>query len=401
MNELALLFPGVGSQYVGMGKELYDAFPIMRETFTEASAVLGRDMAALCFDSSKAELDQLENAQSSILTLSTAIYRVFEQEIGMEAQFFLGYSLGEYSALVTAGYLRFEDALKIIKERAHIILDVSTRLNGMMAWVINLEHEKTAEVCATFSTAENPLQVSAIDAPKQSSISGEKELLLKAGRALEQAGAIVFPLALNGPYHCGMMQEAADNMHAVLQKYTFSPSDKRVVSNRDALPYTTPEQIRRQLSGQLASPIRWQASIQQIVSQGVLSAVEIGPKTVLKFLVDKNTDQIRSFSLEKPVQIQGVKAYLNEKYRSLEIIGRCLKVAISTPNKNENSEEYAENVVKPYRQIQSLYQDLETKGEQPASSQVSHALGHLKTILKTKKVPFPEIQQRIKEVFQD
>lgn len=244
MDKIALLFPGVGSQRVGMGKIFYDHFKIARETFAEAGDILKQDMVALCFSGEKKEeLNRLENAQTALLTICMATYRVYLEEVGLEPSFCLGHSLGEYSALCAAGVMPFAHALEIVWQRGLILNRAAAAMQGMMAWVINLADHITEFACAESLKKDGPVYVSAYDSPTQSSISGLREAVMAVGRKLEQEGAIVYPLRLNGAFHCPLMAEAADAMAAILRQYTFADPCFPVIANQDGRPYRGKESV--------------------------------------------------------------------------------------------------------------------------------------------------------------
>lgn len=299
MKKIVFLFPGVGSQYVGMGKSLYDSFRSFKETIGEASEILQMDLARLCFlPGNKVELDRLENSQSALLAFSIATYRVFMQEIGIKPSYCMGHSLGEYSALCCAGVIRFPDALRLVKERGLIINKVVPAIDGTMAWVINLDTKIVDSVCKEASAEGQAVYVSAYDSPYQSSISGHTNALMKAARELEKKGAIVYPLKLNGPFHSPLMKEAAEKMRFILQQYNYEAPAYQVIANRNALPYNGPGSVIDNLSLQLISPIFWRASIEFLLEKEAEIAIEMGPKNVLKFLTKKNTNSIHTYTTD-------------------------------------------------------------------------------------------------------
>jgi len=192
MKKIVFLFPGVGSQHVGMGKPLYDDFNVFRETMEEAGDVLGMDMTELCFSpGKKKELDRLGNAQLALVAVSVATFRVYTREIGTRPLFCMGHSLGEYSALCCAGVIPFPEVLKLVKERGTIVNETAAGIDGTMAWVINLDGKVVERVCRETLKKGREVYVSAYDSPHQTSISGVTEALMTTARELEKEGAIV------------------------------------------------------------------------------------------------------------------------------------------------------------------------------------------------------------------
>ncbi len=392
MKKITLLFPGVGSQYVGMGKSLYDNFPVFKETVDEAGDILKMDIPQLFFSpEKKAELNKLENAQVVLLTASIATYRVFMQEIGIHPHFCMGHSLGEYSALCAAGVIRFPDALKLVRDRALVVNDAAGRIDGTMMWVINLDVETLEEVCREASEKEGEIYISAYDSPTQASISGVTDVLMKTAKKLEEKGAIVYPLKLSGPFHCPLMKEAADKMQAILQQYNYKKPEYTVVANRNASPYKGAESVSDNLSLQLISPIRWRASIEYLLEHNVDLAFEMGPKNVLKFLMKKNTDAITTYTTDNMKDMETISNELflkEEEY--LKVIGRCLGAAVSTKNRCSDNNAYEEKVIKPYRDVETLYNKLVESGTRPGKDHVKTAIRMLHAVLPVKEVPRDE-----------
>ena len=392
MKKIAFLFPGVGSQYVGMSKTLYDNFKIFKETIQEAGDILKKDFASLSFSKDKKEeLDRFDIAQLTLLTFSTAAYRVYMQEIGIRPHYCMGHSLGEYSALCNAGVIQFPDALELVQQRGLILKEVSSGLDGTMMWVINLDSKIVEEVCRETSKQGKEIYVSAYDSPTQTSISGHTDVLMKTAKELEQKGAIVYPLKLSGPFHSPLMKEASERMTAVLRQYEYKNPQYPVIANRNAQPYTDAESVVDNLSLQLISPISWRASVEFLLEQQVQIAVEIGPKNVLKFLMAKNCDTIRVYTTDNQKDLELISNELLVKEDEyLRIIGKCLGAAVSTKNRNDDAEEYEEKVIKPYRKIESFYKEFTEKGESPGKDHVKEAIETLGSILLAKKVPEQE-----------
>jgi len=400
MNKLVFVFPGVGSHHVGMGKKFYDEYDIVRQTFEEAGDVLHMDMAKLCFDASqKKVLDTLEHSQTALVTLSTAMYRVYRQEIGVLPHYFTGHSLGEYSALCCAGVIQFQDALQLVLQRGLIIKEVSASLDGTMMWVINLDTSFVDQECRKLAKEGETVYVSAFDSPTQSSISGSNESVMKAAKMMEKAGAIVYPLKMSGPFHSPLMKEAAARMKSLLNTFTYNEPERPVMANCTAQPYSCASEVTQLLSQQLVSPIRWQPSLTYLQEQGVTAALEIGPKEVLTFLIRKNTPHIRSLAMAKDQDLKSFKEEVvlgKEEY--LDAIGRCLGAAVSTKNHNFDNDQYSNQVITPYRQLESLYQSSGTADTPLTDDSLQQSIGLLETILEGKQVPSPQRQDCYQQV---
>jgi [acyl-carrier-protein] S-malonyltransferase len=310
MRDDVFMFPGVGSQKTGMGKSFYDHFQVVRDTFAEAGEHLKRNFAELCFSpEAKQDLDKLENSQLATFVLSMAIYRVFRQEIGGKPRFFMGHSLGEYSALCCAGFMQFPEALALVKQRGMILTEAASTMNGIMAWVINLDNKIVETVCKEAREQGEQVYVSAYDTPFQSSVSGDKESVIRTGRILEKHGAIVYPLKMSGPFHCPLMKPAADRIKEILASYRFQSTDAAVIANFNARPYQSRHDVAENLSLQLTNPLHWQSSVRYIEEQGVTEAVEFGADKVLKHLLKNNSHAIKIFSLDKIEDMETLKSY--------------------------------------------------------------------------------------------
>jgi [acyl-carrier-protein] S-malonyltransferase len=321
MKKTVFLFPGVGSQHVGMGKYFYDHFNIFRETLEEANDILGMNLPEMCFSTAKKEeLAKLENSQLALLAVSIATYRVYMQEIGIPPHYSIGHSLGEYSALCSAGVIKFPDALKLVRERAAIVNDAASGLNGTMAWVINLDSKIVEKVCREAFEKGRQVYISAFDSPHQTSISGRTDALMTMARELEKQGAIVYPLKLSGPFHCPLMKGASDKMREVLRLYSYENPNCSVIANRNARPYDGAGSVVENLALQLIEPIRWGDSIRYLVKQGTQMALEVGSKKVLKFLTEKNTDAVRAFTLDNEQDLASIGDELSVRKKRERVV---------------------------------------------------------------------------------
>lgn len=398
--KLALLFPGVGSQETGMAQSFYDNLPYVREIFEEASDRLHLPLREICFArDSAAELQQIDISQVALFTCSIAIFRAFQHELGLTPAFCLGHSLGEYSALCAGGMIRFADALEIVYRRGQIIKALTAEQRGTMMWVINLETAVVDEVCAAHAAAEQSVFVSAYDSPTQCAISGTQAAIMQVAEALEQRGAIVYPLKLSGPYHSPLMQSASDAMAEVLSRYRFSDPITPVIANHSAQPYAGGGSVAHHLSAQLVSPIRWHASIRYLVSAGVHVAIEVGPKNVLQFLLKKNTADIQVLSLNTYAMLDEIRRrFVIEDDQALAVIERCLRAATNTRNYNHSSDEYHTRVVRPYKAVEQLYYELAANNQAPSQAQVATAIAMVESVLSAKQVPATLQRRKLDEL---
>jgi [acyl-carrier-protein] S-malonyltransferase len=285
----AYLFPGQGSQKVGMGKALAETFPQARAVYEEASAALGFDIGKLCFEGPEVELTLTANAQPAILTTSVAALRVLEAETALKPDFVAGHSLGEYSALVAAGALSLADAVRVVNLRGKFMQEAVPAGVGAMAAILGLEAAVIDATC-TEVRAETGAVVSPanLNGGGQVVIAGAKAAVDRAVELLKQRGAKrAVPLAVSAPFHCALMQPAADRLAGELARISFRAPSVPVVTNVEAAPNQDPERLRSLLVQQVTAPVRWEESIQQLAALGVNQAVEVGAGAVLAGLVKR------------------------------------------------------------------------------------------------------------------
>ncbi len=291
VQPLAFLFPGQGSQHVGMAKELADAYPAAQAVFDQANEILGFDLAGLCFNGPEDLLTDTVNAQPALMTASIAALSAAESEKGHlpRPQFMAGHSMGEYSALVAAGALSLEDGLRLVRERGRLMKLAGQESPGMMAAILGLDEERLAEICAQAAAESGGIaQVANDNCPGQVVISGDKIGMEAAMRGAEAGGARkVIPLAVSIAAHSPLMAPAAVALRAAIDAITIRPPLIPVIGNTQAQLLTTPEAIRAELVAQLTGSVRWTGTIQAMLTAGVTTFVEIGPGEVLTGLVKR------------------------------------------------------------------------------------------------------------------
>jgi [acyl-carrier-protein] S-malonyltransferase len=292
-DALAFLFPGQGSQAVGMGKALAADFPVAREVFAEADDSLGFALSRLCFDGPLDELTLTANTQPALLTVSWAMTRVLREVGGVAPSWAAGHSLGEFSALVAAGALRFTDALHVVRERGRAMQEAVPSGVGSMAAVLGLDADTVRAICATAADTQvvSPANLNGGD---QVVIAGHREAVERAGALAKERGAKrVLPLSVSAPFHCALMAPAAARLRTVLASVPVSPLRFPVISNVEALPYPDAAAVPELLVRQVVSPVRWDECVQELARLGCSAAVEVGPGKVLSGLVKRIAPAIR------------------------------------------------------------------------------------------------------------
>ncbi|BAU58008.1 malonyl CoA-acyl carrier protein transacylase [Halorhodospira halochloris] len=298
-SDLAFVFPGQGSQSVGMMSAWAESTTV-RDTFAEASQVLGYDIWQLSEQGPAEELDRTDRTQPAILTASVALWRLWQERGGKEPALFAGHSLGEYSALVAAGSLQFADAVELVAERGKYMQEAVAAGRGAMAAIIGLQDEQVIESCARAAQGQ-VVQAVNFNAPGQVVIAGDAEAVERAGEIARQEGAKrVLPLSVSVPSHCSLMQPAAERLADKLAAVDIVPPRSAVLHNVDVEPCQDPEGIRVKLVQQLANPVRWSETISRIKADGVQVVGECGPGKVLSGLVKRIEKSLSAEPLYEP-----------------------------------------------------------------------------------------------------
>ncbi|MBS9433253.1 ACP S-malonyltransferase [Photorhabdus hainanensis] len=287
MSEFAMVFPGQGSQDLGMLADLATAFPVVEQTFAEASDVLGYDLWALVQQGPEEELNKTWQTQPALLAASVAIWRVWQEKGGKAPSLMAGHSLGEYSALVCAGVIDFKQAIRLVELRGELMQEAVPEGVGAMYVIIGLDNESIDRACKEAAQGQIVSPVN-FNSPGQVVIAGEKEAVERAGDACKAAGAKrALPLAVSVPSHCALMKPAADKLAVVLEGIEFSHPQFPVVNNVDVEIEQSAEAIRDALVRQLYNPVRWTETVEFIAGQGVGRLLEVGPGRVLTGLTKR------------------------------------------------------------------------------------------------------------------
>ncbi len=311
MKKFAMVFPGQGSQTVGMLAELASDYPIVQETFKQASEVLGYDLWQLVQEGPAEELNKTWQTQPALLTASVAVYRVWQQKYPeLKPEVMAGHSLGEYSALVCAGVLDFQDAVKLVELRGKLMQQAVPEGTGAMYAIIGLDNDAIINAC---KQAEQGEVVSAVNfnSPGQVVIAGAKAAVERAAALCKEAGAKrALPLAVSVPSHCALMKPAADQLSVSLESITLKAPVVAVLNNVDVKAETDAVAIRNALVRQLYSPVRWTETVEKMAQNGVEVLMEVGPGKVLNGLTKRIVDSLQAVSVNDVKSLYSVEEVL-------------------------------------------------------------------------------------------
>jgi [acyl-carrier-protein] S-malonyltransferase len=304
MSKVAFVFPGQASQYPGMGKELADHYSIARAVFDEADEALGFSISKICFEGTEEELKLTANTQPAILTVSVAAFRVLAEK-GIFPDFVAGHSLGEYSALVAAGSLKFADAVRLVRNRGTYMQDAVPAGVGAMAAILGISHAVVQDACKRAADGE-VCSAANLNSPEQTVISGHADAIKRAVEIASQSGAkraVILPVS--APFHSALMMPAQEKLEKDLDATQFSGLKIPVVTNVDADTIASGDEARRALVRQVSMPVRWEESMRFLLDEGVKTFIEVGPGRVLTGIMRQIERSVTTLNVEDEKSLAG------------------------------------------------------------------------------------------------
>jgi [acyl-carrier-protein] S-malonyltransferase len=310
MKKIGIVFPGQGSQYIGMGKKLYDRFDFVKEYFARADNALGFSITDLCFNGPEDELRQTYNTQPSLLLIGYVVWQVLKDQTGIKPYVMAGHSLGEYTALLASGYFTFEDALAITRKRGFFMEEACPKGKGGMVALIGADMAKISPILKEISHDDYVAVPANLNSAEQVVLSGDAEALKEAVEKSKGSYKKAIFLNVSGPFHSPLMRTAAERLKDELSKLTHNDMEVPVVFNVDAMPGQDKQSVEDNLYQQMLSPVQWEMSVKKMAEQGVELFIEAGPQKVLTNLIKRIVPDIPCYNIESMEEIETIKGLL-------------------------------------------------------------------------------------------
>lgn len=398
---LALIFPGQGSQIIGMGKEFYNSYPAARNIFEQASEQLKWDVADVCFNSSEEKLAQTNLTQPVLLTVEIAILEAVKREFALPITFSAGHSLGEYSALISAGAISFQDALRVVHKRGQLMYEASTKDEGMMA-LTGVSISEVEQICSELRASGTSIIIACYNSPEQVVVSGNNIALDAVIQALARSNAKHVRLNVGAAFHTPSLHFCAETLKESLQTLAWQVPNHAFLSNVLGCPY--PQDVREWpalLSRQITQPVRWMQCIRFLYSRNVTHMLEIGPGQVLTRLNKAIMPNIQNCTISHPDDLEPAQRMISNiqpSVISFAFIGRCLAFAAATRNHDPKKMSFEEHCHRPYVEVMRLYQSLQQGFKQVDEQGCRQALEMLTAVMDFKGISIAEQDIRLQEL---
>ncbi|QUI21907.1 acyltransferase domain-containing protein [Vallitalea pronyensis] len=404
MDKIALVFPGQGTQYVGMGESFYNNYLVCRQTYEEASDISGVDVAQLCFKSSLGALSQIKNMQLSVVTTCVAIARAYFYEYGMTPQFCAGHSVGEIAAFIVSGAIGFSDGIQILMKRGELLEEVYHQHVGTMLIAEEIDYS-AVEGLIEGSKLHKDVYISCESSHNQILLSGTDEGIEMIQEKLLDHQARITPLITSTPMHCPLMGSIEKTFYDYLCGFEFYPFRIPVITNLYGTPFSDPDLIPEVMSKHLTHPVKWKKIIECMDKYGVSIALEMGPKNLVTNLVGNIAPDMTAYCFGKKMDRKHFheKFIADESYKKdiPDFMSRCLGIAVATKNANPSTEAYQKGVVDNYNAIKKIQKDIQDTNRKVLKTDMEIALQYLENIMKTKMVPENEQKSWIKRLLDE
>lgn len=393
---LALIFPGGGTQYTGMGRSLYDQHEQVRRLYEEAGDILGYDIKKVCFEGDLQNLSEMDNAQPAIYLFGIASWFTWHDRYSLTPAFAAGHSQGEYAALAAAGVVAWQDGLRLIRKRGELLKKAGDLHDGGMMAVNKVDGATVEAACKNVRSGGGKAYVAVYNSPLQHVVSGTRPDLEKTAYGLKSTGAEVNILNINTPSHCALMNEVVAEFKETLDKLTFREPGFTIIGNVTAKALST-EEIPGRMLEHLTQPVRWQESMVHMQEAGVDWFIDMGPQAVLQNLNKYLPGQPAGYALDVEDEYKALETALQGEMPDAEgFMKKCLVLAVSTKNFNYDDESYQQEVVAPYRELVKIRQAVPHNYRD--KEKYRKAFDLIRTILTNKHIPADQVSTHLDEL---
>lgn len=394
MNKIAVVFPGQGSQFIGMGKTLCQQFTTAERVFEVAEEILGIPLRQICFEGRVSELNRITTLFPAIITYGVASYKVFQEMTGIKADYMAGHSLGEYAALVCSGTLDFSDAIRLVEKRASLCLEHSLTEQGSMTVIDGLDASTINKYCERLLKESKSIYISCYNKEKQIVVSGQSQGIMELEDMAMEECAQVTPMIMMPPFHCPLMEPITKEMREYLQSIPFRKGNVTVIGNVNGMPYPKErEKITGNLTHHLVKPVMWYQSLKYMQIKGVRTVVEMGAHNYLTAMVKEINPGCKAYAYGMNQDWDLKKLASTNNNLRLSLPKKCIKIVVSSKNYSKNTSGYDEKVMRAYKELEAISNGRDIEGETD-----DRAMKLLLEILDLKEVPEHIRKQYLKEL---